>query len=491
MAVLAERPGAPTRLGWRAGLLDAGPLAAAGIAANAGSLLVTLVLARVLVAREYGALNQLIGVFFVVSTPGTAVLVGVVRRVTRWAGPLDDVPRWGAEVHRRATWALLLFSAAVLAAGPSISSLLGRRDVLGFDAVAIAGAVWMLLCVDRGLLQAHREYRTLSANLLLEGATRTVFMITLGAAGLGVRGAAVGVLVAELCTAAHARFVAQRAWHVEGEGGGGDGDGGEGGAGFRRSARAAVGAALRSWFGAWRRVQGFGRDGVVRRDLLAAVGALSAIAVLQNIDVIVIGREAPRAAGGYAAVSVSSKALVFVAIVVAGYLLPEAALSWRDGRHALRQLFVSLAVIAVPGALLIGVAAGMPRLFLSTTFSSRYVAAAGAFLPLALAMACLSVTVIVTMYLLGVGDRSFVAALAAAAALATAAVTLANGVPRPTALADLGVQGFLMCAAILELVRVHRSRFARSMTMARSGSDDSFDVADLRGVTAGTPSQTP
>ena len=450
MAVLAERSGAPTRLGWRAGLLDAGPLAAAGIAANAGSLLVTLVLARVLVAREYGALNQLIGVFFVVSTPGTAVLVGVVRRVTRWAGSPDDVSRWGAEVHRRVTWALVLFGAAVLAVGPSISSLLGRHDALGFDAVAIAGAVWVLLCVDRGLLQAHREYRTLSVNILLEGAARTLFMITFGAAGLGVRGVAVGVLVAELCTAAHARFVAQRAWRVEVEAA----------AAVRRrwSARAAVGAALRSWFGAWRRVRRFGRDGVVRRDLVAAVGALAAIAVLQNIDVIVIGRESPRAAGGYAAVSVSSKALVFVAIVVAGYLLPEAALSWRDGRHALRQLFVSLAVLAAPAALLIAVAGGMPRLFLSTAFSSRYASATGAFLPLALAMVCLSVTVIVTMYLLGVGDRRFVVALVGAAALVTAAVALANGVPRTTALADLGVQALLMCAAGAELARVHRAR---------------------------------
>ncbi len=483
MAVLADRPGVPARPGWRAGLLDAGPLAAAGIAANGGSLLVTLVLARVLVAREYGALNQLIGVFFVVSTPGTAVLVGVVRRVTRWSGSPEEVARWGAQVHRRATWALVLFAAAVLAAGSPVASLLGRHEAFGFDAIAIAGAVWVLLCVNRGLLQARRGYRALSANLLLEGAARTAFMIALGVVGLGVGGVAAGVLLAELCTAAHARFVAHRAWRAEGD------------VRARRPSRAAIGDAVRSWSGGWRRVQGLGRDGVVRRDLAAAVAALAAIAVLQNIDVIVVGREAPRAAGGYAAVSVSSKALVFVAIVVAGYLLPEAAISWRDGRPAVRQLFVSFAVLAAPAALLLAVAAAVPRPFLATAFSDRYLSAAGAFFPLALAMVCLSVTVVVTMYLLGVGDRLFVVVLAGAAALATAAVSLANGAPGTTALADLGVQSVLVCAAVAELARVHRSRFSRPRPEPDGRGVVPAAVAppgDEGGrPTAGTPSQSP
>ena len=477
--MLAERPEAPARPGWRAGLWDAGPLAAAGIAANGASLLVTLVLARLLAARDYGALVQLIGVFFVVSTPGSAVLVAVVRRVTRWTGSLGGVHRWGAGVHRRATWVLVLFAAAVLAAGPPVASLLGRPDALGFDAVAVAGAVWVLLCVDRGLLQAHREYRVLSKNLLLEGGARTVFMISFGAAGLGVSGVAAGVLVAELCTAAHARFVGDRAWRAEGGGGA---------ARTRRPARAAAAAALGSWLGAWRRAGPYGRDAVVRRDLVAAVVALACVAVLQNIDVIVVGREAPRAAGAYAAVSVSSKALVFVAVAVAGYLLPEAAISWRAGRHALHQLFVTLAVLAAPALVLVTVAAAVPRPFLATAFSGRYVSAAGAFLPLALAMVCLSVTVVVTMYLLGVGDRLFVAALVGAAVLAAVAVSLAKGAPRATALADLGVQGALLCAAVGELARVHRAQAACSPPSGSSG--DARAAPWLRRVRAASLSRS-
>lgn len=453
MAVLAEQPEATARVGWRAGIFDAGPLAIAAVVANGASVLVTLVLARLLVAREYGALNQLIGVFFVVSTPGSAVLVGVVRRVTRWAGDLEAVARWGTEVHRRATWLLGLFAVAVIASGPWVAGLLGRQTSLGFDAVAIAGSVWVLLCIDRGLLQARREYRMLAGNLLLEGGARTAFMVSFGAAGLGVSGVALGVLVAEVCTAVQARVVADRAWRA------GDVTRERRTGAWRPARWRAVQWHAVQWRAVqWRPTRTFERDGVARRDLVAAVIALAAIAVLQYVDVIVMGRAAPAAAGGYAAVSVSSKALVFVAIVVAGYLLPEAAISWRRGSHALRQLAISLAIIAVPAAVLVAVAAAVPRTFLSVAFSHRYVSAAPAFLPLALSMVCLAATVMVTMYLLGVGDRLFVAVLVGAAALATVAVVLADGVPRTTALADLGVQGVLLCAGVAELARVHRRR---------------------------------
>jgi O-antigen/teichoic acid export membrane protein len=467
LTFVAGRLEESARRPWRTGLLDAGPLAVAGVLANGGSLLVTLVLARILHARDYGALNQLIGVFFVISTPGSAVLVGVVRRVTRWSGDLRGVARWSARVHRLGGLALIGFAAVVLAAGSAIAGLLGRGDAVGLDTIALAGAVWVLLCVDRGLLQAHREYRKLSANLLLEGAARTACMIGLGAAGLGVGGVAAGVLLAEVATALHARLVASRAWGAE--------------TSTEHPERDPVvcdpivrdpvvrdpvvrdpvvrDAVVRDPVVRDPVVRdAVVRDPVVRRDVLAAVVALAAIAVLQYADVIVMGREAPHAAGAYAAVSVSSKALVFVSVVVAGYLLPEAAISWRDGTHALRQLFVSLAIVGVPGAVLVGVAAAIPRAFLTAAFSSRYVAAAGAFLPLALAMVCLSVTVMVTMYLLGAGDRAFVTVLVAGATLLTAAAVLAHGFPGTTALADLGVQAALVCVAVAELVRIHRRR---------------------------------
>lgn len=427
----------------REGLWQAGPLAAAGVVANAGSVVVTVVLARLLVSRDYGALNQLTGLFFVVSTPGSAVLVAVVRRVAAWHEANGSVGAWAAVLRRRALWALGAFAAAVCAAGPFLAGVLGRHDPAGVDGMTVAGGVWVLLCVDRGLLQAHREYRRLSANLLTEGGLRTALMLLGGAAGLGVAGVAAGVLAAEVGTALQARRMAEQAWAAPAAGAV------EGQAIIRRRARE------------WRWARREGSAPPAGRDLFAAVVALAAIALLQNVDVIVMGREGQRSAGAYAAVSVSSKALVFVALVVGGYLLPEAAIRWREGGHALRQLAVTLALLAGPAAALLAVSLAVPRQFLSAFFSARYVSAAGAFFPLALAMVCLSSLVLVTMYLLAIGDVRVVGLLVAGAAAATAAVVAAHGAPRATAAADLAVQAGLCALAAVELAAAHRRRRLR------------------------------
>lgn len=439
----------PSRVSLRHGVVQAGPLAVAGVLANGGSLLVTVVLARVLTSHSYGTLNQLLGVFFVVSTPGSALLVAVVRRLASWQAADGNTAAWARGLHRRAAWALAACVVALAAGGSSLASLLGRHDPAGLDAIALAGAVWVALCIDRGLLQARREYRKLSVNLLTEGALRTAFMVVAGAAGLGVTGVAVGVLVAELGTAVQVRLMAVRPWRD---------------VGAWREAGASRDSSgwRRPWARTrWRRLQrgvaghGLGDGLLSRGDVIAAVVALAAIALLQNIDVIVMGKEGPRQAGAYAAVSVSSKVLVFLALVVGGYLLPEAAHAWRDGAHALRQLSVSLLLVEVPGLILAGIAVLVPRWFLTVFFSARYVAAAQAFLPLAGAMVCLSAVVLLTMYLLAVGDRRIAALLVVAAAAATAAVALAHGSPRTTAVADLAVQGALGALAVAELVVVH------------------------------------
>ena len=48
----------------------------------------------------------------------------------------------------------------------------------------------------------------------------------------------------------------------------------------------------------------------------------------------------------------ASKALVFGALALGAYLLPEATIRWNEGGHAVRQLGVTLIFLAVPAALL-------------------------------------------------------------------------------------------------------------------------------------------
>lgn len=448
-----EEPGDVAADSVRAGLVQAGPLALAGVAANAANVVVTILLARLLTTRGYGVLNQLTGMFLIVSTPGSAVIVAVVRRVTAWrgAGRAELTQRWARRLHRQGLVAVAAFAVVVCAAaGPWLAGVLNQHNALGVDAILVAGAVWILLCLDRGLLQAHRGYRTLSVNLLVEGGVRSAAMLCLVGAGAGAAGAAVGVLLAEVVTAVHARLAADRAWAS--------------GARRREDGRSLARQAAR-WRRAFRPDRALGAPGEERRvvlaDLGAALVALAMIALLQNVDVLEVGRADPGLSGSYAAVSVASKALVFGALVLAGYLLPEAAIRWRQGGHALRQLGVTLLLLAVPATVLLVVAVSAPHLLLSVVFSARYLGAEAAFLPLVLAMVCLSTTVVLTMYLLAVGRRWVTVLLVLGAAAATVAVVHAHGAPRATARADLVVQAVLALATLAGFVKVHHRRLQR------------------------------
>jgi O-antigen/teichoic acid export membrane protein len=429
----------------RSGLLQAGPLAIAGFLASALSLGVTVFMSHLLSQHGYGSLNQLLALFIIVSMPGSAVAVAVVRKVTAWSST-DAVRHWAARVHARGTLAVLVFALAVALAGRGIASALGQEHAVAPVCTLIAGAVWILLNLDRGLLQAHRNYRSLAVNLLVEAAARTAGLIGLVAAGFGVAGAAVGLMVAELVTCVHARIAADRAWSMHGAEG------------------------LK---GRWRSLFGPAPDldqpADARRQLLTDLGtafvALGSVALLQNIDLIVVARDNHTTSGSYAAVSVACKSLVFAAIILGGYLLPEAAIRWRAGGHALRQTAVILAILAVPATILLVSSALFPRKLLAAFFPPKDLHATAAFLPLTLAMICLSVTVVMTMYLLGIGRRWVTPLLVLGGAATTVVVVRAGGHPESTAWADLATQAALVAGVLIGFVRLHLRRLREGATM--------------------------
>jgi O-antigen/teichoic acid export membrane protein len=432
----------------RAGLLQAGPLAAAGVLANGASVVLTVALARLLSPHSYGVLNQLTGLYLILSMPGSAVVVAVVRRVTVWHedGSGHLVRRWAGRVHRQGTLLVLVWAVIVFTSRHGVAVLLNQQSGIGIAAILTAAAFFVLLSLDRGLLQAHRAYRPLAANLVVEMGFRVVAVVVLVAAGYGPSGAAVGVLIGEVVAAVHARWASVRAW--------------SGGVAPRLLDAA-------SWVAAVRPDTVLGDRTSVRRtvvvDLVVASVSLSMVAVLQNIDVLVVGRDNPSHSGAYAAVSVTSKAIVFGAIVLGGYLLPEAAIRWRQGGHALRQLAVVLVLLAVPSVLLLGVALIAPQELLQVVFHHAYTSAADALVPLVLAMIMLSVSVILTMYLLAVGRRWVAVVLVVGAGALTLATLAVHGSPRATAFVDLGVQAAVLVVIVCGFAVVHRVRVGRQV----------------------------
>ncbi len=420
----------PTGESVRTGLNQAGPVAVAGLVVNGAAALLVVGVARLVSSQAYGEIAQILGLFLVLSVPGSAVLVGVVRRVTglQAAGQGDQVRRWVARVHRLSLVAIGIELVVALAVQGWIARQLKLPDGRAIVLILVAAGVWILLSIDRGLLQAHRSYRPLAGNLLVEGVVRTVLVLGLVVAGAGVTGYALGVLLGEAAAAVHAHWLADRAW--------------------ADPATAPV-----------RREDPGAAVVLARRRLVADVSAaftgLALLGLLQNVDVILLGRLDHANVGPYAAISVASKALVFGALALGAYLLPEATIRWNEGGHAIRQLGVTLVFLAVPAGVLLAVAVVVPRQFLTLVFSARLSGGAPAFATLVAAMLCLSVTVLLTNYLFGTGSRWIVVLLAAGSGLAVVLVTRAGGGIMATARADLLVQALLVVGMGIAFVGIH------------------------------------
>jgi hypothetical protein len=280
-------------------------------------------------------------------------------------------------------------------------------------------------------------------------------VLALVGAGKGPSGAAVGILIAEAVTAAHARYLSVRVWS-------GDEQGGPSLWRARLSTHAV--SARSGWVPALRPDPALDGSVLERHragvgvDLVIASVSLSMVAALQNLDVLIVGRDSPSHSGAYAAVSVTSKAIVFGAVVLGGYLLPEAAIRWRQGGHALRQLGVVLVLLAIPAAVLLAVALGAPHLLLRVIFHHAYTDTASSLAPLGGAMVLLSISVILTMYLLAIGRRWVAGVLVGGALALGVAVALVHGRPHATALVDLGVQAGVLAVVLAGFTVVHGVR---------------------------------
>jgi O-antigen/teichoic acid export membrane protein len=423
----------------KGGLVQAGPVAIAGMLVNVTAALVVVAVARLVSSQAYGEIAQLLGLFFILSMPGSAVLVGVIRRVTglQTTGQGHLVRRWVVRIHRICMVGIGVELIVVLALQGWIAHQLHLPDGRGVVLILMAAGIWILLSVDRGLLQAHRRYRPLAGNLLVEGGVRTGLVLVLVVGGSGVTGYALGVFVSEVVATLHAHWLVGKAWADP------------------ATAPVAQDAA------AGRVTAPPGSPGQVlaRRKLIADVSAafvgLALLGLLQNIDVILLGRLDHANVGPYAAISVASKALVFGALALGAYLLPEATIRWNEGGHAIRQLGVTLLFLSVPAAMLLVISVFVPRQFLTLVFSAKLATAAPAFAPLVLAMMCLSFTVLVTNYLFGTGSRWIVFLLAGGSALAAVLVTRADGRTGATAWADLVVQSLLALAMGVAFLGIH------------------------------------
>lgn len=377
--------------------------------------------------------------FYVLTMPGLALAIAVVRRVSDWlARPanssLDGMNVWVRRIRRQVYGGCVIAFVVGAALAALIAQLLAIHSTSGLVETFGAGALWTALCFERALLQARKAYPPYATNLLLEGLLRCAVTLAAVGMGLGVTGAAAGLLISLPAAMLHAGW-AQR----------------------RLGPAVATGAADDEALNPL----GPASIGRARHDALTALGALGLLAILQNVDVLVLGRHDPASSGSYGAVSVATKSLVLIAFVLAGFLLPEAATRRAAGRHALSPLLVSMLFIAVPAAalLLASSLAGHP--LLSLAFGKRLAGSSGAFAPLALAMTLLAASVVLTHYLLAAGVRIVMLLLFIAAIATTLALALAGTGPERVAWTDAIAQGVLALALGCLVAFHHRATHTR------------------------------
>jgi O-antigen/teichoic acid export membrane protein len=146
------------------------------------------------------------------------------------------------------------------------------------------------------------------------------------------------------------------------------------------------------------------------------VAAFSLIAALQNIDIVYVKHQAASdAAGSYAAASVAAKAVIWVAIGLGLYLLPEAVRRTKLGEDARPILMRTLAVVALVAVPMVTVYAVAGHQLLAAVFGDDLTAASSALPLLGLAMSLLAWGYLSVQYLLALGRVSFVFLLALAA----------------------------------------------------------------------------
>ena len=397
-------------------------LAGAVMAGNMLALVFTIVFARLLGSDGYGSLARLLSTFLILAVLGSALQLTVAREVSqaiaRRAGqPGAGIRRWLRHVIIASIPVTL---AAVLLRQP-LADLIEVDETWAVAATIPTGCAWLVLSIERGALQGFQSYKLVGGSIIGEAACRLLFGVLLVAFGAGVTGAFLGT---GLSIAAMGVVLA---WPLH-----------------TRLSRDEQGrpAAMRQL-----------------RDLLgrawAPVAALALIAVLQNIDVIVVAHSLTEdEASSYAVAAVAAKAIIWIAIGLGLYLLPEAARRAKEGTDArpiLRRTLALIAAIALPMLLVYAVAA---EPLLSAVFGPDLTDAAEALPWLALAMTLLACAYVCVQYLLALDEWRFLPVLAAAALAEPVLLLQIGGHMTEIALGLFGLQ--LLLAATVAAISLRR-----------------------------------
>ncbi|MCW3016545.1 MAG: glycosyltransferase [Solirubrobacterales bacterium] len=408
----------------------AGALAGASLANNAIQLIFVIAVTRMLGKDGYGALAALVSAFLILLVGGQSLQAAAAREVA--LGRLGDRDALARTVGG---WmrALLLALAAlalfgVLIRGPLAAVIGTPEHAWAAAAIPVTGVMWLLVSLQRGVLQGLHAFRPIGVSIVGEAFARLILGLALAAVA-GVTGAFVATA---LCFGVVAFFLS-------------------------RSIRERLGDPAAATTPP-RRLRDLIGNGWV------PIGGLLLLAVLQNVDVIIARHQlGSDRAGSYAVAAVAAKAVVWVAIGVGLQLLPQAtarAAAGLDPRPVLWRALAILTVVAAPALLIFAL---VPELLLRTVFGPDTVDAAPALLVLGLAMTLLAVAYLTVQFMIALGQVRFLWVLGAVAAGEVALLFAGR----------FSITGFAGIVAVMQLlaagavlVLAHRAWPARARAVA-------------------------
>ena len=420
-------------------------MAVAQLVANAVALAFVVVFARILGDDGYGSLGSLLSLFLILYVPGQALQVAVAREVSAQVAKGDPDP--GAGVRR---WLERLLVVTVVVTIVSIfardwlAAIIAVEDFPWAAAAAPVGAcIWMILSVERGAMQAFARYDAVGWSLIGQEVLRLVGALVLVAIGLDVTGAFLGSMVGFIFVAIALALPLARqlhtahAAHLEA-------------GGVRHEEHRLRELFARSW---------------------APLLALGGIAVVQNVDVIVVKhRFSDETASAWTAAAVAGKGVMWVAIGLGFWLVPEAAKRVHlgtDPRRALERAMVGVLAIGVP-ALLVYAVAG--ETLLDIVF--KLTGASDALPWLGLAFLFLACTYLAIQYLLALHHWRFLWPLGLAAIVQPVLLASIDGSTTDIAIALCGVQALLAAVVVTDALRT------RSLPEGEQLDDDQLTAAE-------------
>jgi O-antigen/teichoic acid export membrane protein len=294
-----------------------------------------------------------------------------------------------------------------------IATLINIEQDWAAAAIPVTAMLWVIVCVLRGVLQGFQQYKTVGLSLIGEASVRIAFALILVGIGLDVTGAFLGSAMSLIAIALVLMVPLRRQLHA---------------------------------------VDPQAAEDLRLRQLLAGAGVpvlgLTLLLALQELHIIIVKHEATEdAASSYAVAAVAGKAIMWIAIGLGIYLLPEAtrrAKIGEDARPILRRTLALIAAMAVPMVLIYSVA-GEP--LLRVVFGEDLTEASDALPFLGLAMSLLACSYLSVQYLLAMGKASFLFVLAAGVVAEVVLLLLIGDDLTAIALALLGIQA--VCATTI------------------------------------------